>query len=660
MASPLESAITLEDVFAMVTGKRVPLAPELAGYLSLEVAEKADSAGWGGGLVDPRSVYIADEGSVALVRPRGDRTAPSAVVGGDTEESIRGILGQLLEASGSSTPALSAVARRAPVGSLRGLMEDIEAALIPVNRAAGRRALARLAREVKRVTHGVGRNAPPPAGRGSDSGVRSSRPDDVASARRERDRADAPESRSRLPRVNPPPPSARPAAGQPSDFGVPDSLRGAAEVPPTPFPEPEKAIFDNPADVDSLLEQFSRSTTQGMDDVSRDLKDMVDIGATALPPAVQARGGFPPPRSNPPRSNPPPSQPPASYPPPTPLPPRSGPGAVPPSPDVDELLALTDDAAPAESARPAPARRTSSAPAPRFTGAAAPPTPMPEPPPPPPPSRGRAREATPKPPASAPAVDGRQLPTAQSLSVAEWARPKKKRTDYWIVIAILALLAGASATVWLFKPGFISGRTAEKVAEEKAANEALKQKMAAAQQAASCHSALDVTDVPTGAEVLIRVGQAPVDIPKLPVGTRLEFVATAEGYAPKRVVVPAEATWDTGPDTKPRFEAAVQLDHSNPKAKLGDPWPPGEPGSQVGGKGPPGTVHIVSTPRGAEIWMLAGQGPEALIEQLPCEQSLDVLVAGPTTFRKRLHAAVTDFAPRPGETSSKIAKLSAR
>src|ERR1700733_4875824 len=149
MASPLESAITLDDVFAMVVGKRVPLAPELAGYLSLEIAEKADPLG---GDIDLKAIYIADEGTVALVRRKD-------AADGDAEQSIRGALGQLLDASGSSTPALSSVARRARVGSLRSLMEELEAALIPVNRAAGRRALARLAREVKRVTMGVGRNA---------------------------------------------------------------------------------------------------------------------------------------------------------------------------------------------------------------------------------------------------------------------------------------------------------------------------------------------------------------------------------------------------------------------------------------------------------------------------------------------------------------------
>ncbi len=654
MASPLESAITLEDVFAMVVGKRVPLAPELAGYLCLEVAEKADSAGSGGGAVDPRSVYIADEGTVALVRPRTERAA----TGGDAEESIRSILAQLLEASGSSTPALTAVSRRTRAGSLRALMEDIEAALIPVNRAAGRRALARLAREVKRVTHGVGRNASASRALSGEWSARGSRPDDVSGARR--DRVDAPESRgaSRLPRVTPPPvlqqaPSARAVVEASDAFGVPDSLQspgvdgaGAAGA------DRPIAMFDNPSDVDSLLEQFSRSTSPSADSVSRDLKDLVDVGETALPPMVAARpdvslptpDSFPPPRSTgarsappslPPSSYPPPSYPPGSFPPPSSGPPRSAPRSAPPrssappsDPDVDDLLAGSEE---------------------------------PIPPPPRLPSAPNVKPARPADAAAAAAV-ARSLPTHLSIPVpaAEWARPKKKRTDYWIVIAILAVLAAASATVWFFKPGFISGRTAEKVAEERAANEALKLKMQAAQQVLSCHAALDVTDVPTGAEVLIRVGQAPVDVPHLPVGARLEFVATAEGFAPKRVVVPSTATWDNGADGKPRFEVAVQLDRSNPKAKLGDPWPPGDPGSEVGGKGAAGTVHLVSTPRGAEIWMLAGLGPEAIIEQLPCDQSMDVLVAGPTTFRKRLHAAASDFAPRPGETTSKMAKLSAK
>ena len=156
---------------------------------------------------------------------------------------------------------------------------------------------------------------------------------------------------------------------------------------------------------------------------------------------------------------------------------------------------------------------------------------------------------------------------------------------------------------------------------------------------------LVVTGVPSRAEVLLREGQAPVDIPRMPVGARLEFVATADGYAPKRVVVPGGSPWDPGPDGKPRFEAAVQLDPSRAPAGVNDPWPVGEPGSAVGGEGPPGTVRVVATPRAAEVWMLAGIAPEARIEHLRCDQDIDVLLAGPTTYRNRLRVRSTDFVP---------------
>ena len=133
----------------------------------------------------------------------------------------------------------------------------------------------------------------------------------------------------------------------------------------------------------------------------------------------------------------------------------------------------------------------------------------------------------------------------------------------------------------------------------------------------------------------------------MPVGTRLEFVATAEGYAPKRAVVPSGANWDTGTDGKPRYEVAVQLDHSRARGGAVDPWPAGEPGSDVGGKGSPGTVHLVTTPRGAEVWQLAALGPDAEFD-VKCGGEVEVLVAGPTTLRKRLRVAEGSFVAGDG------------
>ncbi|MDP9151518.1 MAG: hypothetical protein M3O36_16480, partial [Myxococcota bacterium] len=148
----LEASVTLEEVFAVVGSKRAPLAPELAGYLALEITERADPEG---GDIDPKNVFVSEEGTVALVTPKRESRL------GDAESSIRAALAKLIEASGSQTPALAAACKRKSGVGLTTLAQELEAALIPVNRAAGRRALARLAREVKRVTHGVGRHTLP-------------------------------------------------------------------------------------------------------------------------------------------------------------------------------------------------------------------------------------------------------------------------------------------------------------------------------------------------------------------------------------------------------------------------------------------------------------------------------------------------------------------
>ena len=103
--SSLETSITLEDVFTVVEAKRVPLAPELAGYLTLDIADGTDA---GSGDVEAKTVFISEEGTVALVRPKKDS------VTGNAEASVRALLTKLLEASGSGTPALTTAAKRKP------------------------------------------------------------------------------------------------------------------------------------------------------------------------------------------------------------------------------------------------------------------------------------------------------------------------------------------------------------------------------------------------------------------------------------------------------------------------------------------------------------------------------------------------------------------
>ncbi|HEY6463759.1 MAG TPA: hypothetical protein VIY73_26500, partial [Polyangiaceae bacterium] len=279
----LEASVTLDDVFAVVTSKRVPLAPELAGYLVLEISEHADP---NGGDVDPKSVFVGEEGTVALVKPKRD------AVSGDAEASIRAALGRLLEASGSQTPALAAASKRKSGGGLPALAEELEAALIPVNRAAGRRALARLAREVKRVTLGVGRNAMPSS---SDASPQSRR---------------APPSQTPPPPAEPvrePTPAPPPARGPSPSFSreeEPTTARGqipeevlrkatpapieASEMPTTQFEPLGRTPSPSQADVDDLIAQFGVSNT-GEQQHARDLKAMVGLDPTPPPPEIARR-----------------------------------------------------------------------------------------------------------------------------------------------------------------------------------------------------------------------------------------------------------------------------------------------------------------------------------------------------------------------------------
>ncbi len=589
----LDASVTLEEVLTVVASKRVPLAPELAGYLVLELAEHADPAG---GDVDPASVFVGDEGAVALVRSRRDRVI------GDAESSIRAALGRLLDAGGSQTPALSAASKRRSGAGLHALAAELEGALIPVNRAAARRALARLAREVKRITSGAARNvasAPPAANIREPLSFVAERP-----LRGPVLRGFSPEDDSTTPRSRIPKELLKVDVTSPWDEEP--AVRLDANVPP-PLP--------SEADVDALIAQFRVSGGSDQQH-SHELKAIAELEPTPAPPPAAARVA----RSDAPS-----------------LAERTH---LPRESDIDALLAIHSDATAAGTPAPPSLARPVTPPRAREVPST------------PPPPRG------PKPPERKLATQPSHLKKTRA-TLPSVSDVRSGRGSGWLVVLAIAATGGGSYVVWKLR-GDVLGRHAPA---------ALPSAQAAPVEAPPpCLGTLVVTDVPSRAEVLLREGQAPVDIPRMPVGARLEFVATAEGYAPKRVVVPGGVPWDPGPDGKPRFEAAVQHDPSRSHAGANDPWPVGEPGSAVGGEGSPGTVRVVASPRGAEVWMLAGIAPDARIERLRCDQDIDVLLAGPSTYRNRLRVRAGDFvpddspSPSAGRSASKarIARVSAK
>jgi hypothetical protein len=530
-----------------VSQKRAPLAPELAGYLVLELAEGIGNAGD----IDARYVYVSEEGSVALVRGPNEST-------GDAEASLRKLLGKLLETAGASTPALASVAKRKGGVGVLVLVEELEASLIPVNRSAGKRALARLARETKRVTNRVGRNAsvpnivvPPASPKFDEHEAVTAGGDSKAEAKV----PPADESASNLPTVG----------------LTREELDAAAS----------KAKRDS---VDSLLDSFEVSGQKEDKALGRELKQMAGLEPTKTPPPVG----------------------------------RASDDAI------ESLLAESAPSVKKETGRESPVARRSV------------------------PAYGEERQLP-----TAPS----QVKKMPSLSLTSEAKVLRKKggSPVGIVVLFLFIVLGFAVALWLVKPGFLTGRTPEKIAAERAAAEAESARIAALRGIPACHATLAVAGAPKDSEILIRQGQAPLDVEHMPVGARLEFVATAEGYAPKRAIVPDGAAWDSS-SGKPRFDLPVQLDKSKARANAVDPWPPGDPGSEVGGKGNPGTVHVISSPKGAEIWLLAGIGPDANIEDIvSCDTDIDVLVAGPTTYRKRLHVPASSFSEQSTGPSGKAA-----
>ena len=136
--------VTLDEVFAAASARAASLVPETSGYLALAVGDATSRLPL---LYDDRALLLTTEGSMSMSR-RGDVVAPERAA-----KAMRDVLARLLAVSSGTMPGLAAAARPREE-SARGVdavIEEIEAALIPVNRAAARRALARLSRETLRA-----------------------------------------------------------------------------------------------------------------------------------------------------------------------------------------------------------------------------------------------------------------------------------------------------------------------------------------------------------------------------------------------------------------------------------------------------------------------------------------------------------------------------
>lgn len=136
---------TVAQLLDALKHRRVRLPSEIGAFVALEVTEALID---GPAAPRPGDVRIASDGSISVFAPPGSATSE------DAARSVVGLLGSLLVAAGTGVPkVLVALLDQGPSTGrwdLSSLRDDLEASLVPLNRAAARRILSRMIREAER------------------------------------------------------------------------------------------------------------------------------------------------------------------------------------------------------------------------------------------------------------------------------------------------------------------------------------------------------------------------------------------------------------------------------------------------------------------------------------------------------------------------------
>ena len=154
---------------------------------------------------------------------------------------------------------------------------------------------------------------------------------------------------------------------------------------------------------------------------------------------------------------------------------------------------------------------------------------------------------------------------------------------------------------------------------------------------------LNIRTTPDEAQVLMFVGRGPAIARQLPTGMAYELVAIAEGRAPSRAVVPADASWESTFDG-PRYELAMQVSEEPMPVDalvLGAtrllPDQLGVPSDELG------TIRVVTNPPGAKVYLLVGFTPNATVSNLRIDEPIEFLVFREGYVLERMTVAPNDW-----------------
>lgn len=140
-----ELGVNLEQLLVMLKRKGIPLPFEIGTFVALQASEVLGEQ-WG--VLRLCDVWLADDGEVAIT--------PETTAGSEDEatRAMVALLADLLVAAAPGVPAmLLSLIERGPsdgLWMLSSLRDDLGASLVPLNRSATKRVLARLLREAGR------------------------------------------------------------------------------------------------------------------------------------------------------------------------------------------------------------------------------------------------------------------------------------------------------------------------------------------------------------------------------------------------------------------------------------------------------------------------------------------------------------------------------
>ncbi|AKF06694.1 hypothetical protein [Sandaracinus amylolyticus] len=270
----------------------------------------------------------------------------------------------------------------------------------------------------------------------------------------------------------------------------------------------------------------------------------------------------------------------------------------------------------------------------------------------------RVREPAPEP---APAIESERPPKPRAKAPPSFdefeAAPKSTGRGGGLIwgLAFVVVILFAIAGVALMRPDLVDVALGRPPAPEAPAGPTPEEQEAALRAHRARFGTLTVRSTPDRAQVLMFVGRGPAMATQLPTGMAYELVAIADGRAPTRAIVPADAQWERTADG-PRYELAMQTgDQAMPPDRmvLGDTRLPrdalGAPGPELG------SIRVVTNPPGAKVYLLVGFTPQVTVQNVRTDEVVELLVYREGHALERVPVMPSDW--REGEDGTKTADV---